>query len=130
MGCLVGLFTFPVMFIRWCIANGWKGLIVGGIVAVVLFAGIVTVKSSCDAKPNQEAKLQQAIEAQQIPSVKQAPFLVTTISRYYYAKEAKQKDGITTMTVYWELTNGKWERQDYLELPESEYGKVTVSKRR
>jgi len=139
MGCLVGIFAAPVMFLKWCFTNGLKGWIVLGVVAVVLIIGFMVVKSAwttsdinpAQIKPSATAKAPTATVQTGIPPIHQAPYMVKTISRMYYAKEAKQVKGMTTLTTYWELIGTEWKPQkQVLELPESEYGKVTVSKRR
>lgn len=131
MGCLIGLFVYPFRFLKWAVTNGWKGLIVLAVVVIILIIGFVTVKDALpigadSKKPAATAKATPVT----IPTIKEAPYQVTTISRVYYAREAKTKDKVTTMRDYYELINGKWIKQSYLELPESEFGKVIVGKRR
>jgi hypothetical protein len=127
MGCL-SIFALPVLFFRWCFTNGLKGFIVLGIVLVLVIVGVVAVNSSCNKPEPKQTKIEQ-LQAVGLPDKTKAPYMVKTISRVYYAKEAKKKDGVVTMTGYWEFINGKWQEQKSIELPESEFGKITVSRR-
>ena len=42
------------------------------------------------------------------PSVKEAPYVVQTYSRYYFAKQVTGEPPNLTMTGYYSLENGKW----------------------
>lgn len=127
MGCS-GIFVLPFQFFRWCFTSGMKGFIVLGVVLIMVIVGVVAVNSSCNKSEPKQTKIEQ-LQAVGLPDKTKAPFMVKTISRVYYAKEAKKKDGIVTMTGYWEFLDGKWREQPSIELLESEFGKITVSRR-
>lgn len=127
MGCL-GIFAMPVLFIRWCFTSGLKGFIVLGVVLIMVIVGVVAVNSSCNSSEPKQTKIEQ-LQQVGLPDKTKAPFMVKTISRVYYAKEAKKKDGVVTMNTYWEFINGKWREQNSIELLESEFGKITISRR-
>ena len=127
MGCL-SIFAYPFLALKWCVTNGLKGFI---ILAVVIVIGIVGFNCVQSQMPwNREEKAVEQAIVQQIPTLAEAPYLVTTQSRYYYAVKAVTKNKVTTMTGYYELIGGKWvKRSGILELGQ-EYGEVRISKRR
>lgn len=126
LGCLLGIFTVPYRFLKWCFTNGWKGIAVFIVAAVVIVVGVVMITNTFkkDIKP-EPTKAEITI-----PTVKQAPYLVTTSSRYYYADKAvKDKDGVVTMTDYWELKGEEWVKQDKTLVLDNKYGEVKIRKR-
>lgn len=123
------IWPFKLLFrgLRYCFTNGWKGLVILGValVFVLIAAGIARGYTTKDAR----AEKTQAVINATVPSVQQAPYIVTTSTRYYYAKEAtKAKDGTVTLNGYWELINNKWDRFDTITLDKA-FGQITIGKR-
>lgn len=107
MGCLLGIFTIPFAFIKWVFTSGIKGFIVLGAVIVIGLVGYYSIT-------NQGAG--EKIQAATVPSIQQAPYVIKTSSRIYYAKNYVQKDGVTILTVYWALDDNEWVKKDSLVL--------------
>lgn len=126
LGCLMA----PVQFLKWCFTNGIKGLIVLGIVVVVVLAGFFVIRSSINAQAQPDkTKPTYTIN---LPSAKEAPYVIQTRSRTYYAALAtKDKAGNVTMTDYWEWLGGKWtQNRGILKLYVISYGKDIKINRR
>lgn len=129
-GCLIAPLTALWHLLRWCFTTGWKGLLVLVlVVAIALFAyckvntavrGVITPKTT--AKTTIAATIP-------IPSKAEAPYVVYTSTRYYYAVKAVQKKGVTTLTGYWEWLDKKWTFNPNILVMDKEFGKVLVSKR-
>jgi hypothetical protein len=128
MGCLFAVFTLPYTFIRWVIANGWKGVIVLVVVLVVSLVGFFVI--SAQVKSAMAPKPTPALVAAPLPSVKAAPFLVETPTRTYYAlKAAANKDGTVTMTDWWEFLKGKWTLTKGTLVLDKTFGQATIRRR-
>lgn len=129
MGCLIGLFTLPIAFIRWVFTNGVKGYIVGGVVVIALLVGFFMIRGAVHEAftPDKPPVTQQAV----LPARSVAPYEVKTNSRTYYAKLAvKDKStGAVTMTDYYELLGGRWTLTKGVLVLDKNYGTVTVTKR-
>lgn len=118
MGC--GCLLAPL---KWMFTSGLKGFIVLGLLAILLLFGYCKVSDAFSGtQPPQEAVIST-------PSIQEAPYIVTTSSRYYYVKQVEQKNGVTTMTIYWELYGGKWTKHPGSISLGKEFGTVTVGKR-
>ncbi len=66
------------------------------------------------------------------PTVTEAPWLVKTSSRIYYAREYKFEAGLSSIRGYWEVSpNGKHfiYHKDGKDFPSRSYGKITVVRR-
>jgi len=136
MGCLVGVFkvlftivkvafTLLFNFLKWCFTSGWKGIMVIGTICVLLVLIIIVVHTNTGTG----IKDKNTITSAAAPTVAQAPYIIQTSSRYYYAAKAETKDGITTMTGYWELTGKTWKYNKGTLVLTKEFGTVTVGKR-
>ena len=117
----VMILTFIVNVIRWLFWRfGWWA----ALILLVFVVNVAIVLSSVfspgpGVPPGNIA----------IPSVSQAPYLVETASRYYYA-EAYEKDGDNTILEgYWTLEDDRWVHKDRLILTPA-FGDVTIGKRR
>jgi hypothetical protein len=132
MGCLLAVFVYPFRFLKYCFTNGWKGLIILAVVIVIGVIGFVVVKSNLPnigiGTTTTTVKTATTTIAG-VPSTNEAPFVVITQSRYYYAKKAVQKDGITTLTTYWEQVGNKWVKFDTTLTLDRMFGKVTIKRR-
>ena len=73
----------------------------------------------------------QASTGKDIPTITDAPFIVQTPSRSYYAVDIVETTNSVTLLGYYELVGGdKWTyRASQLILKRAAYGKITVSKR-
>jgi hypothetical protein len=127
-GCLLSPLKLIWSFLRWCFSAGWKGWVALGLVSILLLVGTCKVINTVKGVTTPKTATTQPTTIP-VPSKFQAPYIVTTDSRYYYAKVASQKDGITTMTDYWELAKGKWVSHPGTLVMGKEFGKVTVGKR-
>lgn len=129
MGCLLLIFMPFVLiykFVRWALSNGAKGWIILAVVVIFGLIGFSVVKSAITHGNSKPAAV--SIPA---PSSNEAPFVVHTSSRMYYAKQAvKAKDGTVTMTVYWELSGGKWNKNNGTFTLDKSFGNVTIEKRK
>lgn len=64
------------------------------------------------------------------PTVSEAPYLVQTNSRAYYALDVAESLNAVTLSGYYEVVKGKWLfRPTLLVLSRAVYGKITVIKR-
>lgn len=131
IGCLFGIFVWPFRFIKWCFTNGWKGAITGLVLVVIITIGVIVgVNKLSPSKANTgktTTTTTQVITG--LPTKKEAPYLVTTATRYYYAEKAtKDKQGIVTLQNYWELIGSKWVKQGSLILGH-EFGEVSIKRR-
>ena len=122
-GCLLAPLKVVGSILRWCFTSGLKGFIVLGLVVLLGLVGYCQVNRALDGD-----KL-PAETTVTTPSIAEAPYVVTTSSRYYYAAQVEQKDGITTITRYWELWGGKWVKNPGTLTMGKEFGTVTVGKR-
>lgn len=116
----VMLLNFVINLIRWMFWRfGWWALLI-----IILFVVVVAVILAGILSPKPEAATNTFI-----PSVSQAPYLIETSSRYYYAA-AYEKDGDTTiLTGYWVFEGEKWIYYDRLVLTPA-FGEVTIGRRR
>ena len=129
IGCLFGMFVYPFRFFKWCFTNGWKGVIVLVLVFVALIIGILLTRHSVN-EANSPKPAAVSIQDKSIPAVKDAPYLVKTTSRKYYAvKVVKDKKGVITMTDYYDLINKKWTLIKGVLVLDANYGKVTLDRR-
>jgi len=135
MGCLLGIFGGIGNGLRWCFTNSWKGLVVLAVVIVVLIVGFNVVKGKLSniSNPLSPTTATTTAPSQQIgvPSIKDAPFIVQTTSRYYFATRAvkDKKTNITTMTGYWSLSGNKWIKGESLVMGK-EFGDVKIVRRK
>lgn len=125
MGC--GCLLAPFSFLKWAFTNGVKGYVILGIVIIALLIGFFVIRGVVH-----DAMTPDPVPAvEQIPARSVAPYEVTTWSRTYYAKLAvKAKDGIVTMTDYWEFINGKWTLTKGTFTFDKTFGDVSIKKRR
>ena len=123
MGCLFA----PFRFLKWTFTNGWKGLIVLVIVAAIIVGVVVGIKNGI--KKATVTKPTTTVVDSTIPNKFQAPYIVVTPSRYYYAKKAVKKDGITTLTGYWVYESDEWVAKSGQLVMGQQYGKVVITKR-
>jgi hypothetical protein len=130
MGCLVELFIWPFRIIRWCFTNGWKGLIVGLVLASAITVFVVVgINKFSPAKTNTGKTTTTTQVITGLPDKKAAPFLVTTNTRFYYAEKAtKDKAGTVTLQNYWELMGNQWVQRTSLVLGH-EFGEVKIQRR-
>ncbi len=126
-GCLLSPLKVLWTFVRWCFYSGWKGLIILGICIILAIVGTCQVNKAVRGVISPTPKT--TIETIAVPTKAQAPYIVKTPSRYYFALKAVQKKGITTMTNYWELEKDKWVLHKGILVMGTEFGKVTVAKR-
>ena len=128
MGCLIALLVMPFRLIKWCVTNGWKGWTILGILLVFGLIGFAVIRSSMAVDNNKTPTTEQHTS---IPMAKDAPFIVTTSSRTYYAvKTTTTKEGEVMLTGYWEVVKGQWVKNvGILVLDQKTYGKVSISKR-
>jgi hypothetical protein len=127
-GCLLAPLKYLWAFLRWCFTSGWKGVIVLIVVAVIVVVIGVSINNAVTKKSATPTATVPASVAS-VPSKFQAPYIVQTPSRYYYAKVVVQKNGVTTMTGFWSLDGKQWVPHTETLVMGKEYGKVTVSKR-
>jgi hypothetical protein len=127
MGCLFAVFTIPYNFIRWVIANGWKGLIVLVVVLVAILIGYFVIQGQINQvmAPKPTAPVNVAL-----PSLKAAPFQINTPTRTYYAlKAAANRDGTVMMTDWWEFLKGKWTLTKGTLVLDKTFGTATIRRR-
>lgn len=132
MGCLTGIFVYPFRFLKWAFTNGWKGLAVLGVVIIIIVVGVFYIKSHVPAfgKTATTTTTTTTAAVTGLPSAKEAPFMVVTPTRYYYAFNAiKSKDGIVTLTTYWELINNEWIKRDTTLVIDKLFGEVKIKRR-
>jgi hypothetical protein len=125
IGCLTGLFVWPFRFIRWCFRNGWKGIIALVAAIIIIIVGYVVIHNAVFPTPTEQTQQQTGI-----PKAKEAPFIVQTSTRMYYAFQATTaKDGTVTMIVYWENIKNKWTKNPGTLVLDKFYGTVKIYKR-
>jgi len=125
-GCVLSPLKIVWSFLRWCFSAGWKGWLVLGFIIILVLFGLCKANSAIRGVTTPKTTTPTTIPA---PSKFQAPYIVQTDSRYYYAKTVSQQEGVTTMTDYWELAGDKWVSHLGTLVMGKEYGKVTVGKR-
>lgn len=125
-GCLLMPFQVVGRFLRWCLENRWKGLIVLVIVVIVLVVLGFQIKGMITKATNPDSVFPYSAT---VPSVQQAPYIVITESRYYFAREVSKENGITTMVDYWELIGKKWVLQKSTLILGPEFGTTSLRKR-
>jgi hypothetical protein len=125
-GCLIAPLTALWHFLRWCFTTGWKGLLVLVLVVAIALFAYCKINTAVRGAITPKTTTQTTIA---IPTKVEAPYLVKTSTRYYYAFKVVQKDGITTMAGYWSLEGAKWVFYEETLVLGAEFGKVTVSKR-
>lgn len=135
IGCLIGLFTVPYRFIRWCLENGTKGYISLGIAAVIILASVLMIRGAILNWDSSGGGSSSSVEStgKNLPGSKDAPYKVDTNSRTYYAAQVDRNNetGDVTMTNYWELLGGDtWTKiESTLILDTQSYGTIRVYKR-
>ena len=105
---------------RWNVSRTVKKVVVIAIgSALLLFFGLGLIANG------------QPVTQAQAPSVKQAPWLVETSTRIYYAKEYKLEKGKPpAIRGYWELTRNQCRFfPGVLEFPTSLFGQIKVIRR-
>jgi hypothetical protein len=128
---MINLITLPFQFLRWTFTNGWKGIIVLVVVIVILLTGFFVIRGQINASMNNGKPAATQIVQNGLPTLKQAPYEVSTWSRIYYAAKAiKNKDGTTTMTDYWQVINKKWDLTRGTLILDESFGVVTITKRK
>ena len=135
MGCLLGIFGGIGRFLHWSFTNSWKGFVVLAVVIIILIVGFNVVKGKLSniSNPLSPTTAATTTPSQQIgvPSLKDAPFIVQTTSRYYFATRAvtDKVNGVTTLTGYWSLSGNKWVKGEKLALGK-EFGDVKIVRRK
>ena len=65
------------------------------------------------------------------PDVGKAPYVVTTLSRIYYAQDCIQEEGAIILRNYWGFSRDKWRyTEGSLRLDEKGFGRIKVVKRK
>lgn len=108
----------PFQFIRWVLSLGLRVLIIMAIVGVGGFFAL----RYFDILPSNDTL--EGVET--IPSTQEAPWIVQTDTRYYYAKTLSEEGGRTVMAGYWELEGDAWVFRGVELTLGSEYGQVRV----
>ncbi|MDD4875869.1 MAG: hypothetical protein PHQ86_01875 [Dehalococcoidales bacterium] len=131
IGCLLGLFIWPFRLIKYCVTNGWKGLIIlAAIIIIIIILGVSMTKG--DIKKSNApvtTSITKTNVLKGIPTVKEAPYIVYILDQYIYAEKATKKDGVTTISVYWELINKTWVKKSGTLFLNEQFGKITIKKR-
>lgn len=126
IGCLLApifwIYFAIKSFVLWCVHHGWKGLLVMGIVILAIF--ILVGKIIPDKIPEQ-TKIAQASE----PSTFQAPYIIQTISRYYFVKEYEVDGDNYILIKYWEFDGTEWKPNLKELVITPAWGSVSVLKR-
>lgn len=122
MGCLVVPFRLIGRFLKWSFTNGWKGFAVLALVLVV--AGVGYCQCSKTVTP---AEKTTALDHE--PTIQEAPYLVQTVYRYFYAAKVGRHGSQYTMVGYWELVGGNWRHFDRETLDSKVVGEIQVTKR-
>jgi len=126
IGCLLMPLKAIWTFLRFCFTHSWKGLVV---LAIVIIIGVVAFnvikgKISGVVSPTTTTATQIAV-----PTAEEAPYIVQTSSRYYFATEVETLNDVTTMTGYWELVKNIWKFNKGTLILTKVYGTVKVGKR-
>ena len=126
IGCLLMPLKAIWTFLRFCFTHSWKGFVV---LAIVIIIGVVAFnvikgKISSTISPTPTTATQVGV-----PTAEEAPYIVQTSSRYYFAAEVETKNDITTMTGYWELLDNIWTFNKGTLVLAKVYGIVKVGKR-
>lgn len=121
MGCLASVFSGIGHFLKWSFTNGWKGVIVLLLVVALVWVGVCQCSKITRPAPTAGADRE--------PTVTEAPYLVETFARYFYATRIRWHGDRLTMTRYWEQVGGSWHYFDILTIDEDEVGEINVSKR-
>jgi hypothetical protein len=131
-GCLLG----PVVsFFKWCFTTGLKGFIILAVVIVILVVGFVVVKNKISKIGTPAVTTTTTLTTPAVnlgvPTTKDAPYIVSTTSRYYYCATAitDKKTQITTLTDYWTFNGAAWVKQTGILILGPEYGVVKIKKR-
>lgn len=65
-----------------------------------------------------------------VPSVKDAPYVIQTTTRVYYAKSYQDIGGVVTLHDYYEFGQKGWKKQNHsLPMDREYYGSIKVSAR-
>lgn len=123
IGCLLAPLKVIWAFLRWTFTSGLKGWIVLGLLVVLVLFGVCKVNSAIQ---HTKTPVETTVS---VPSKTDAPFIVQTSSRYYYAAEVVNNSGVVTMTRYYELFGGKWVFNPGTLKLGKEFGVVTVGRR-
>jgi len=108
--------------ILWCLHSGIKGFVVGGV--AILIIGLI-LGSFRGGEP---AVTTTTATQQNEPTKVQAPFIVTTDTRYFYIQSyTRVGDGYLLVNV-WAFEGKKWVKYDTLRLTRA-WGTITIGKR-
>jgi hypothetical protein len=107
--------------ILWCLHSGIKGFVVFGFFVLVIGLILGSFQHSAPAVTT------QAVQPSE-PTKVQAPFIVTTDTRYFYVKSyTRVGDGYLLVNV-WAFEGKKWVKYDTLRLTRA-WGTITIGKR-
>jgi hypothetical protein len=124
MGCLLGIILVPFSIIKWLF--GRFGAMIGfAILAVFITVTVIVVRVA--VSPQAKPAIVQQVNIK-VPTIKQAPYIIRTSSRYYYVATYTEENGTTTLTGFWALENGEWVKYKTLTLTPA-YGAVVIEKR-
>lgn len=112
------LILLPFQFVKWVLSLGLRTLIITAVVGVVAFFALRYFGILPSEAP--------AEGVETIPNAQDAPWIVQTDTRYYYAKQIETDEQRVLMVGYWEFEGTEWVfRGVELELGH-EYGQVRV----
>ena len=118
MGCLIMPFKAIWFFVTWLFEKLRFWAI--PVLITIVIIGAVFVKQA--TKPHTPIPTTE-------PTIQQAPFLVTTPSRYYYAVKTEKVGKNIVLKGYWTLQNKKWIYHDKLVLTPA-YGEPKIERRK
>jgi hypothetical protein len=124
MGCLVMPFVLLGRFLKWSFTHGWKGFAVLGLILVVSGVGYCSYSNTITPADKPATNLDHE------PTIQEAPYLVQTFARYFFANRVGKHGTKYTMVKYWELVGDKWRYFDRLTLDPKVVGEIQVTKRK
>ena len=107
--------------ILWCFHSGIKGYVVFAFCVLVIGFILGSFQHSAPAVTTQ---VKQPSE----PTKVQAPFIVTTDTRYFYVQSYEQTTDGYLLTGVWAFEGKKWVKYDTLRLTRA-WGTITIGKR-